>query len=82
MYTDVQGLLDILKTFGRVTPAVEQELIRASAASVFQDLGITITDTREERDQVLAKTPKQLLVRTIKLGDGGWVLLHGQVANC
>jgi hypothetical protein len=78
IYTDAKGLLDVLKTYGRVTPADEQDLIRAAAAAVFHDLGITIADSREERDQVLAQIPEQLLVRAIKV-EGGWILLHARI---
>jgi hypothetical protein len=79
-YTDTKGLLDILETCGHVTAAEEEVLIsRAAAAVVFGDLGITIADTREECDQVLAQIPKQLFVRTIELRGGGWALLHGRL---
>ena len=78
IYTDAKGLLDVLKTYRRVSHADEQDLIRAAAAAVFHDLGITIADSREERDQVLAQIPEQLLVRAIKV-EGGWIMLHARI---
>jgi hypothetical protein len=81
LYTDPKGLLDILKRSAHVTQAEEQDLVKAAAASVFYDLGITMVDTREEYEQVLAQVPKPLLIRTLRLGDGGWIFLHGYVKD-
>jgi UDP-N-acetylenolpyruvoylglucosamine reductase len=76
--TDANGLPAVLKTYGRLTQDEEDDLVRAGAATVFSELGVTTTDTTVECYEVLERIPDELLISTIQVGSG-WVLLHARI---